>query len=321
MGFAFFVVAAILLLLLVSGGYVFIFACVRRKELPWLVEKEISKTPFSPHYKNIVAADQWLKSHYTEDVYITSDDGLKLHGLWLPADNPRGTVLFAHGYRSCILVDFGLAFEFYHAHGMNLLIPDQRAHGKSQGNFITFGVKESKDMQRWIDYHNAHCGNYPVMLSGLSMGATTMLNLADKELPENVKGIIADCGFTSPNDILSSVFTRVTHLPAVPSLWITDVFTRVFAGFSIYQCDTRKSLSKCRIPVLLIHGTDDSFVPCEMTKKAYSACGGPKELLLVEGAEHGVSFLVDKESYTQAVTAFMDRILGDRYELRNDQEL
>lgn len=321
MGFVAFVAAVILLLLLVSGGYVFFAACIRSKELSWLVEEQISKTPFAQHYEKIVAADRWLKSHDAQDVYIKAYDGLKLHALWIPAEKPRGTVLLAHGYRSCMLVDFGLAFDFYHNHGMNLLIPDQRAHGKSQGKFITFGVKESKDMQLWIDFHNAHFGKFPVMLSGLSMGASTMLYLADKELPENVKGIVADCGFTSPKDILSSVFTNVTHLPAQPTLWITDLFARFFAGFSLYECDSRKILPKSKIPVLMIHGTDDNFVPCNMTTEAYAACTGPKELLLVEGAEHGVSFLVDRRSYTQTVIAFMDKILGDRYELRNDQEL
>lgn len=305
-----FVVGAMLLLTLISGAYVFIVGCVRKKELPWLVEKEIKKTPYGKYYDSIVASHQWLLDHSAQDVYIKSDDGLKLHGLWVPADNPRGTVILAHGYRSSMLVDFGIAFAFYHSRRMNLLIPEQRAHGKSQGRFITFGVKESTDMFNWIKYHNANYGECPIVLHGLSMGASTVLFLADRDLPSNVKGIIGDCGFTSARDILSSVFTNVTHLPAVPSIWITDLLARLFAGFSLRQCDTRKALAKSRLPVIMVHGREDGFVPCEMTEEGFAACTAEKQLLLVDGADHGVSFLAAPERYSKLVTEFLDNYVG-----------
>lgn len=303
-----------MLLTLVSGTYVFIVGCVRRKDLPWLVEEEIQKTSYAKYYDFIVRSDKWLKDHNAQDVYTQSHDGLKLHGLWIPAENARGTVLFAHGYRSTMLVDFGLAFDFYHKHGMNLLIPEQRSHGKSEGRYITFGVKESRDMQNWIDYHNCQLATVPVILSGLSMGASTMLYLADKDLPENVKGIIADCGFTSPRDILSSVFQRVTHLPALPSLWVTDLLARLLAGFRLDEQDTRRSLAKSHLPVIMVHGTEDDFVPCEMTESGYAACTGEKQLLLVEGADHGVSFLVAKEQYTAMIIDFLNKYIGGEIE-------
>lgn len=310
----FFVLGALLLLTFVSGAYVFIVGCVRRKDLPWLVEQEIKKTSYGKYYDYIVRSDQWLKDHNAQDVYIRSRDGLKLHGLWIPATNPRGTVLFAHGYRSTMLVDFGLAFDFYHKHGMNLLVPEQRCHGKSEGRYITFGVKESRDMQDWLDYHNRQLSTVPVILSGLSMGASTMLYLADKDLPENVKGIIADCGFTSPKDILSSVFTRVIHLPAVLTLWVTDILARLFAGFHLNEQDTRHSLARSRLPIFMVHGTNDDFVPCEMTKAGYAACTGQKQLLLVEGAGHGLSFLVAREKYTAMIIDFLDQCIGKEKE-------
>ena len=144
-----------------------------------------------------------------------------------------------------------------------------------------------------------------MILSGLSMGASTMLYLADEKLPNNVKGIIADCGFTSPKAIISSVFRAVTHLPVFPSLWAADLFARVFAGFRLSEKDTQRSLKDSKLPVLMVHGVADGFVPCEMTQKGYDACTGKKQLLLVEGADHGVSFLVDKERYTQMVTDFL----------------
>ena len=311
MSFILWFLIGLFLLIMASGAYVFILACVRRKELPWMVEEEIKKTSYGKYYNCILASDEWLKAHHAQDVYITSDDGLKLHGFWIPAENPRGTILLAHGYRSTMLVDFGLAYAFYHALGMNILVPHQRAHGESEGRYITFGVKESEDFLHWIHFHNETFGKHQMILSGMSMGASTVLFLADKELPSNVKCIIADCGFTSPWTILDKVYRSVTHLPSGLSLWAADLFARVFAGFSLTDKDTRKTLKKARLPVLMVHGLSDDFVPCDMTKQGFEACTGEKELLLVEGAGHGVSFLVDKETYTKRIIAFLEKHLED----------
>lgn len=298
-----------LILIFCSGAYVFVLACVRRKELPWMVEEEIKKTNYAKYYNCILASDAWLKEHNAQDVYVTSKDGLKLHGYWIPAENPRGTILLAHGYRSTLLVDFGLAFAFYHALGMNVLVPQQRSHGESEGRYITFGVKESEDMKCWIQYHNTLYGNQQMILSGLSMGASTMLYLADQALPSNIKCIIADCGFTSAKAILDKVFRTVVHLPSGPSLWAANIFAKVFANFSLTQKDTRKVLRNAKLPVLLIHGLADDFVPSYMTQQGYEVCSSDKEILLVEGAGHGTSFLVDKQTYTQRVIAFMEKHL------------
>ena len=307
-----YVLIAMLLLILVSGGYTFVVACIRRKEQLWLDEEAMKKTSYGKYYENIVIGDKFLKENPSQEVEIKSFDGLKLRGVWVPAEKPSGTILLAHGYRSSKLVDFSLAFGMYHALGMNILLPDQRAHGKSAGRYITFGVKESRDMQSWIDYHNKEFGEFPLVLSGLSMGASTVLYLADANLPQNVKGIIADCGFTSPREIIKTVFHRVIHLPAAPTLFVADLFARLFAGFSLTEKDTRKTLQNSKLPVLLVHGVEDGFVPCEMTKQGYDACNGEKDLLLVEKADHGVSFLVDKPRYTKMVIDFLDKYVKER---------
>ena len=306
-----YILIGLFLLVLASGAYVFVLACVRRKELPWMVEEELKKTSYAKYYNCIMASDAWLKNHNAQDVYIKSKDGLKLHGFWVPAENPRGTILLAHGYRSTILVDFGLAYAFYHALGMNILVPHQRAHGESEGRYITFGVIESEDMRCWIAYHNRTHGNLQMILSGLSMGASTMLYLADQDLPDNVKCIIADCGFTSPKAILDVVYRSVVHFPSGPSLWAADLFARIFAGFGLNEKDTRVVLKNAKLPVLMIHGLDDDFVPCYMTQEGYDVCTGDKELLMVENAGHGTSFLVDKEVYTMQVISFLEKHLED----------
>ena len=297
------------LLILSSGAYVFVVACVRRKELPWMVEEELKKTSFAKYYDCIVASHEWLKENNAQDIYVTSIDGLQLHGYWIPAENPRGTIVLVHGYRSTMLVDFGIAYPFYHALGMNILVPHQRAHGESEGQFITFGVKESEDIKCWIKYHNDNFGKHQIVLSGMSMGASTVLYLADQILPSNVKCIIADCGFTSPWDILDKVYQSVVHLPSAFSLYAADIFARIFAGFSLTEKDTRKVLVNAKVPVFMIHGLEDDFVPCDMTKQGYNACIAKKRMLLVEGAGHGVSFLVDKTRYTQEIISFLEDTL------------
>lgn len=304
MGLLLFVLLAFVLVTLVSGGYIFFVAC-RKKDVDWLDEKVIAHTPNGEFYPFILATDQWLRDHHAQKVYTTAADGVQLHGFWIPAKQSRGTVLMAHGYRSTMLLDFCLPFQLFHRLGLNILVPQQRTHGKSGGRYITFGVKESVDMQRWIRYHNDRLSQQQIILYGISMGASTMLYLAERVLPGNVKGIIADCGFTSPREIISHVFRSVLRFPPLLSVWTAGLWARIFAGFSFSDCDTRKSLERTRLPVLLIHGTADSFVPCRMSEEAFKGCRGTKKLLLVKNAEHGLSYLTDGIAYAAHVIDFI----------------
>ncbi len=299
------IILGLFVLVFSVGAYVFFTACGKKKDLPWLDTKQMQKTNYAKYCDLILQSDHWLRKHNAKDIYMTNREGLVLHGLWIPAEDPKGTMLLAHGYRSTMLVDFGMVLELYHSMGMNLLIPEQRCHGESEGKYITFGVKESKDMEDWLAYHNQVFGIFPMILSGLSMGASTMLYLADKNLPENVRGIIADCGFTTPQEILSKVFYETVYLPPQLFIWATGLFCRCLARFSLNQEDTRKSLSKSRLPVFLIHGTGDDFVPCEMSQAAYDACTSKKYLLLAENAGHGVSFLHQQDQYIQMLKHFL----------------
>ena len=302
---------AVVILLLAVGGYIFFVACVRRAEPDWLDSATLQNTIYEKYTGHIHAAKNWLDAHTAIDVWTRSHDGLKLHAHWIPADDPKGTVILAHGYRSTKLLDFGMILELYHNIGVNLLLVDQRGHGHSEGKYITFGVLESRDMQKWVQFHNDRFGCHPVVLSGLSMGASTALYLADRRLPVNVKGIIADCGFTSPKEIISKVFRDTVHFGAGPFLWAADLFARTLAGFSFYERDTRKCLKSSRLPILLVHGKSDDFVPCSMTEEAYRACSSPKEMFLVEEAGHGISYLYDTPGYRKRVMDFLRKYMNE----------
>ncbi|MBE6977334.1 MAG: alpha/beta hydrolase [Ruminococcaceae bacterium] len=291
------------------GAYTFYAACHRGKPVDWMDEQALKQTPFGQFYGHIQAGDAWLRAHPAEDVYIHSHDGLRLHATWIPAENARGTIVLVHGYHSCILADFGLAFEAYHRQGLNILVPDQRAHGRSEGKYITFGILESCDILRWIHYHDQHLSKLPVVCSGLSMGAATVMYLADMELPDSVKGFIADCGYTSPKQIIGKVFRDIVHIPSWPFLWAASLTARCVAGVWLGEKNTEKTLVNNTRPILFIHGTADTFVPCEMTKRSFEASGGEKELLLVQGATHGVSYLKAKEEYIALVNALLDKCL------------
>ena len=307
MGFLIFIAVALLLLFAISGVYTFAAACVRRKEIPWLDSAALKGTNFEKYEKLIHNSYDWLVSHNVKDINTHSNDGILLHGLWIEAQNAKGTIILAHGYKSTMLIDFGKVLDVYHSWGFNLLLPYQRAHGKSQGKYITFGVKESEDMLCWIDYHNKQFGEQQIILSGLSMGASTMMYLADKQLPSNIKGMIVDCGFSSPAMIISEVYKKVTHFPVLLSIYFADLAARVFAKFSLFGKDSRKTLAHNKLPIIMVHGKADDFVPCQMTVEAYEACTGDKQLFLVDNAVHGVSFLFAEKEYKEMVFSFLKK--------------
>ena len=292
------------------GGYTFFAACGRGKEIDWLDEEAVKKTEFGPFYGNIRHGQQWLSAHDTQEIYMTNRDALRLHATWVPAENAKGTVILVHGYHSCVLTDFSIAFERYYRCGLNILLPSQRAHGKSEGKYTTFGIKESRDLLEWIDYHNCRFGDFPILLSGMSMGAATVMYAAGEDLPKNVKAINADCGFTSPKEIIAKVFKDATHVPARPFLWATELFARFFGGFSLEEMVSTETLKKNTRQILFVHGLDDDFVPCDMTRRSYAASGGEKRLLLVENATHGTSFLHAKEQYLQEIERLLREGLG-----------
>jgi len=297
-----------------AGGYLgFQYACKRSPEPDWSSEEALKKTPYAEFAESIPHALRWLEAHRAEDVQIRSFDGLTLRGKWVPAEHPRATILLFHGYHTHYLHDFAGIFSLYHSLGLNLLLVRQRAHGESGGNYITFGVHERRDVQSWVQYHNRTHGMDNVFLGGMSMGASTVLFAAGEDLPPNVRGITADCGFSSPAEILSHVIRKDFHLPPRLVLPLMEVWARALGGFSFYECSSRDSLARTQIPVLFIHGTADTFVPCSMSQSGYACCAGEREIHLIRGAGHGRGYLYEPERLTKALTDFFDRHISDQF--------
>ena len=294
---------------LLAGYLLFRFACFRGKDTDWSDEASVKATSFGPYWDFICKARSLLKELDAKTLQTTSHDGLTLKALWIPAADPKATVILFHGYRSSFLVDFSGIIRLYHQQGFNLLLVHQRSHGASQGKYITFGVKERLDALTWIDYHNKTFGPHPLFLSGMSMGAATVSFAAGEDLPDNVRGITADCGFTSPYEILLHVATGMVGSWVKIMMPAVELWARLLAGFGLRECESTKTLAKAKVPVLMIHGLADDYVPSHMTQTGFDACTAEKELILVEGAGHGTSFLKDRPRVETALMAFFDRNL------------
>ncbi|MCQ2580472.1 MAG: alpha/beta hydrolase [Treponemataceae bacterium] len=273
------------------------------------------ETDFPPLMKyNPVILDgaDWFYSKKPEDVFIKSFDGLSLYGQFLPAENgeksAKGTMLLIHGFHGLGIRDYAAFAKFYHEMGFNILMPDQRAHGKSGGTYITFGIKERFDCRNWIFYINERLGSQmPVCLHGNSMGCATVVMTSGFELPENVKCIIADCGYTSPYEIMKKVLVQDYHLPVFPILPIAGILAKILGGFKLKEYSTLDALKTDSVPVFFIHGENDAFVPSYMGSQNYEACKAPKKLYMAPGAAHSESYYINPAEYQSLVKEFISQ--------------
>ena len=247
-----------------------------------------------------------------EEVYIKSFDGLKLFGRYYEtAKNAPLQILF-HGYRSNAIRDFCGGLQFDLQSGFNILLVDQRAHGKSEGKALSFGVLERYDCLAWTKYASERfCEDTPIILKGLSMGAATVMMASDLEHPKNVVGIVADCGYTSPKEIIQKVIKGLKY-PLRPTYFFVRMGGIIYGGFDIEKSTALESLAKTDIPVLFIHGEDDRFVPCEMSRKNHAACHSQKQIVTVKAAAHGISYLIDQNTYRTAVTDFVSKVIHNK---------
>lgn len=264
-------------------------------------------------YSDAMEAEQALQTlaHRLEDrpheaVSIRSFDDTPLTGHLFRVEQPRRVVLAMHGWRSGWARDFGPVADFLRDSGCTVLYAQQRGQGESGGDYMGFGMVERFDCREWIRWLNAAgFDGLPLYLVGISMGATTVLMTAGfDDLPENVAGIIADCGFTSAKDEWRHISENNLRLAYSRREKHVDTLCRRRLEMDSDAYTTLDAMAVCRVPVLFVHGGADTFVPVEMTLRNYDACRAPKRLLIVEGANHGMSYLMEREQYEQTVKSF-----------------
>lgn len=258
-------------------------------------------------YKDVIlAGEEKLAGWPCEHVYTTSFDGLKLHARYYKQEGAERTMVLVHGWRGGWNYDFCLGGPWLYEEGYNLLIIDQRGQGESEGEVMTMGILERKDCHTWLKWleENTDATTLPVYFMGISMGATTVLMAAGEPMPSYVKGIIADCGYTTPYDMLFNYGHKAYHIPDFPLMRMFNQYCKKHAGIDLREYSTLEAMETAEVPIYFVHGKGDTFVPCEMTIEAYNAYDGPKRLLLVDDAPHGMSFLFDKERYVSGAHAF-----------------
>jgi hypothetical protein len=253
----------------------------------------------------------WVDVQGYDDVYLESHDGLSLHGYWIQNVNPTNkTVILAHGYSSNGKGMANLGKFFYEELGFNVLLPDNRGHGQSEGDFIGFGWVDRLDYLKWIDHVIDKLGEESeIILHGISMGGSTVLMTSGEHLPKQVKAIISDCAYTSVKDELTYQLERMYKLPSFPIIETTSLLTKVRAGYYFGEASALKQVAKTEVPILYIHGDADVFVPYDMVYELYEATPSEKEVFIVEGAGHAVAFNKNPDGYKRAVINFVDQYI------------
>lgn len=312
------IISLILVIILLVGvfaisNFLFKFAVVRQEKLD-------SRPPISynsPQDEKTIKENTeimlnektaWLDSSNVKEVEISSYDGLKLRAdVVMPKDKYNNKwVIAIHGYH-CDRTESELFGAQYGLKGYNVLAPDLKAHGKSDGKYIGMGWNDRKDILAWIDYILSIDSGARIVLHGVSMGgATVMMTVGDEALPSAVVGAVEDCGYTSAWDIFSKELKTNYHLPKFPVMNLANVLVNKKAGYDLKEASALDQVAKTNVPVLFIHGSKDDFVPTDMVKPLYDACKSEKQLYIVEGAAHAQSYKLEKEKYFDTVFSFLD---------------
>lgn len=263
---------------------------------------------FNRHTESIKKTQEYFAGKKHENVSIVSSN-IVLRGKFFEKPKSDKIVIFIHGYYSSGMRDIGYFGDLYKNLNVSLLIIDQRANGRSEGMYSTLGAMERFDIREWIFYLNTrYQGKKDIYLHGVSMGAATSLLVTSLQyLPLSFKGVIADCGYSSTNGVLLYAGKRLVKIRPKLLMWGMNFFARFFAGFYLNKVKVAKELRKNNeIPILFLHGTDDRFVPFNMSVKNYKASSSPKKLVAFEGAGHCESYLINSELYTKEVKEFLN---------------
>ncbi len=251
----------------------------------------------------------WLleQSGY-EDFFITSKDGLNLHNYLLTQPNSNKWMITVHGYTSEGLTMAPYAKKFYEM-GYNVIIPDLRGHGQSEGDYIGMGWDERFDMIDLINHIVEKNSEAEIVLFGISMGAATVMNVSGENLPSQVKAIIEDCGYTSVWNEFAHQLNELFGLPPFPMMHSASLLAKFRAGYWLSEAAPIEQIKKSKTPTLFIHGDQDDFVPYSMLDELYNASNTAKEKLIIEGAGHAKSREVNPELYWSTIINFLDKYM------------
>ena len=253
----------------------------------------------------VTAGQDWLHENDKQIVSRSSSDGMKLFAHYFPAENAKATIIEFHGWHGSWDYDFSASSPYWNRMGYNLLIVEQRGQGRSDGKYMSFGILERLDVPEWVEWYRSNYEkDLPILIAGISLGGATVLMASDMEYPPQVRGILADCGFSSAYDIINHVGGRFFHMPEHPMCDGINLYCRLKFGFDLRDHAAIDAVKTAKLPILFVHGKKDNFVPWKMSIDMYEACTGRKELWLVDNAGHGKSFLEQPQEYIRKVEEF-----------------
>ncbi|WP_042463239.1 alpha/beta hydrolase [Neobacillus dielmonensis] len=302
----------------IGGNYFYNVAIKRSADAPALhgggSSKAVASLKQTPERQTKIAELlKWTNQQKFEIVQIKSFDGLTLKARFLKNPNSNGrAVILAHGYRGSGEQMQGIT-KYYYDLGYDVLKPDARGHGMSEGDYIGYGWHERKDYVDWVDFLKKEKQEDRIFLHGFSMGAATVLMTSGEKLPDEVKGIIEDSGYTTVMAELSHQLKYLYHLPVFPIMDVTSIITKIRAGYSFKEASALDSVKKNKLPLFIIHGDQDDLVPTEMAQEIYKAAvSDDKEIWFVPGAGHTEAYTIAEEEYQKRLKAFLNGSLGSQ---------
>ena len=299
-------VFSVIALILISSFFIYLFIFHRKKEGD---PKEAMDDPqYKVYGEETRAMVDKLKARAFEEVHIISFDGLRLFGRWYEGKKDSPVAVLCHGYNGSAFRDFSGGSDIFLSLGWNVLLIDQRAHGKSEGSTITFGVKEKYDALDWADYARERRKGAPIFLVGISMGGATVLMASAMAEERGIKGIAADCPYSSPYEIISKVMVDKSLKPSL-LMPLVSLSAFLFGHFRLKSESAAEAVEKSSLPILIIHGLDDRFVPDYMSREIYERSKGNVEYETFPEAGHGLSYMVDRKRYVDTTVRFFSSLL------------
>lgn len=274
-----------------------------KKDVPNKITKKMMSNDFDPYYDFIFECRDKILALNSEDVYITSHDGLKLHATYYENFKGAPVEILVHGYRSNSHRDMAVYILRCIKLKRNALVIDQRASGLSDGNVITFGIKERYDVLDWTNYLVKRFPDGKIILSGISMGTATVLMATGLDLPKNVWYVIADCGYRNVREIISDVMKKL-HLPAKMMFPFVKIGAKLFGKFDVEETSPIDEIKKSKVPIIFIHGTNDNYVPYQMGVDNFNACPTKKKLVTFEKVGHALCYYADPDKYLTELIEF-----------------
>lgn len=300
------VLLAAVFLWLLHYGYKLAFYYKDPQSSPYDYSRNDQSSPCSALLDGAIG--EFLEASW-EEVSILSHDGLKLMGRYYHNRDGAPLEIMCHGYKGNAIRDFCGHWRIAKAAGRNVLLIDQRCHGESEGHTITFGILEKRDVLGWIGYACRRFGDVPILLSGVSMGAATVLMVGGMELPGNVRGIVADCPYDAPANIIRKVLGQDMGMPVKFVYPLILLGGMVYGKFRLDADSPVEAVKRAKVPVLLIHGDADRFVPHTMSVSIYEAAPDTVEFHTIAGAGHALDYGIAPEEYTELVSTFAEKYL------------